>query len=284
MVVQPRIQPAVEAARQFDGDEHAERVGQPWSRQRRPQRDQREDDHDDTREQTALDGAEPLGASAVQAVPRHGRQVVGEFRAHAGRFVAAAFAHHRAGLQVRDRHRRREHRGHHHRHTDRAEPRHRQAPPRDQHRPDHRQQRRQEDGVVDRRHHLQAHHHAEADAVAHAAAIDETVQEPQRQRHPLGLQELEVGVVIEAEGQECEDGAGHQRRAAAAREVVDERRHPDARSHDAEHEQQVVDPHRSGAEPEERRAEQRRREQRLRVGERAPFGMEDVGVEEPGGR
>ena len=106
------------------------------------------------------------------------------------------------------------------------------------------------------------------------------VERPQAERHPLRHLQLEMRVVDVAEGQEREDEAGDERGAPAASQRPHQQEHPDARQDESRQEDQVVHCQLRHAKPEERRRHQRRHEHRVGEGQRAAFGIEDVGVEQ----
>ena len=103
---------------------------------------------------------------------------------------------------------------------------------------------------------------------------------PHRERQALRLLQLQMREVIDAVREKREDQAGDEPGGVRSGQRAYEQRGARARHDEPGQEHDVVDQHGSDAEPSQRRREHRRDEQRLRIGERAAFGVEDVGIEE----
>jgi hypothetical protein len=128
---------------------------------------------------------------------------------------------------------------------------------------------------------LQREEEGRGDQVPAAVAAQVAVDERQAERDPLDGREVQLGQAREARRRESEDDARRERPGAGDPELAREEERARAREHARQQDHHVEREHRVAARDQERGAHDRAADDVLRVGERARFRVEDVGVEDP---
>jgi hypothetical protein len=106
------------------------------------------------------------------------------------------------------------------------------------------------------------------------------MQRQQAERDPLGHLQLFLAVMAEPERHERKRRPRHDGRRPVARQSPHEKKARERRQREARQHDQVVGDDGLHAAPQERRGGRGRDQRRVRVRERVPLGVEDVGVEE----
>ncbi len=159
-------------------------------------------------------------------------------------------------------------------------PREARPPQEQRHHARDRQRRHQEQRVVDARQQLADQEHAGEHAVARAALAERAMERPQRERNPHRPLQFQVHDVIGAVRRERIDHRREKRRHGVTRQPPRQQIHARAGSDDAGEEHQVHHQQRLHAGLDERRGDHPLQQHRVRIGQRARLGIEDIGVEQ----